>query len=798
MKQYSIPGALLLLLALVSSLPGQGRIVLVDHRRPFPRHVIPRPPRPHILPVQLRSSTLNTRIEDRIATTRVCQQFYNPNNMQLEGEYIFPLPPDATLGKFSLTAGGKVMKGEVLPREKARGIYEDIVRKLKDPALLEYLDWGLFKARVFPIPPRGEVSLTLTYESILETDAGLTLLRHPFTCPGATPSGGGKLVMKVDIKTSQPLKSVYSPSHSVEVVRKGSHEAVVSYEGTGHQTGKDFLLYYSTDARPFGVNVLTHKKPGEPGFFLAMISPKVKFDRSEVDPKDILLVLDTSGSMKGEKIKQAKAAARFCLQSLDPRDRFNLICFSTDARHFRDSLIQATPENVKAALAFIEAQEALGGTNIHEALLKAVKSLDSRDRVGITLFLTDGIPTIDVIDKTQILTAVKKQNSERNRIFVFGVGSDVNTHLLDNLAEQNRGTRTYVGASESIEVKVSAFYEKVRYPVLSDLKLEIEGTSAFDVYPKRLPDLFKGTQLLVLGRYTESGHSAVRLSGRMQDKVQVFTYEAAFKAETGKNGFIPRLWAMRKVGFLLDQVRLNGPKKELTDSIVALGKRYGIVTPYTSFLVIEDERQLADRLVQAGRRHRRGDIGFLDDAVKGLRRSEELARREGRSLLDKESGDAATSVSRAAKKLRGAVSAPAAPSGGGGYYSGPTGSIPPSARKEAMEGKRGFAAYYFARRQLGKIDPAKLREIGVGYKVVGGHTFLYVGGIWMDTLYEPETMRDKVIKVEAFSRAYFDLLKSQKDLGKLLTVGPDCIICLGGKAYHVFSKLEEKKAEGKK
>lgn len=792
MNRYSTSGVLLFLLALAWTLPAQGRIVLVDHRRHVPPHIIPRPPRPHILPVQLRSSTLNTRIEDRVASTQVRQQFYNPNNMQLEGEYIFPLPPDASLTKFSLTAGGKVLKGEVLPREKARGIYEDIVRKLKDPALLEYLEWGLFKARVFPIPPRGEVGLTLTYESILETDAGLTLLRHPFACPGSTPAGGGKLVMKVDLEATQPLKSVYSPSHCVEIVRKGSHKAVVSYEGSGHQTGKDFLLYYSTDARPFGVNVLTHKKPGEPGFFLAMISPKVKFDRSEIDPKDILLVLDTSGSMKGEKIKQAKGAAKFCLQSLDPRDRFNLICFSTDARHFRDTLVQATQENIKAALAFIKAQEALGGTNIHEALLKAAKSLDSRGRVGITLFLTDGIPTIDVIDKTQILKAVKKNNNVRNRIFVFGVGSDVNTHLLDNLAEQNRGTRTYVGASESIEVKVSAFYEKVRYPVLSDLKLEFEDLSSFDIYPRRLPDLFKGTQLLVLGRYTESGHHAVRLSGRMQDQNQVFTYEAAFKAESDGNAFIPRLWAMRKVGFLLDQVRLNGPKKELTDSIVALGKRYGIVTPYTSFLVIEDERQLANRLVQGGWRHSRGDIGFLDDAVKGLRRSEALARREGRSLLDKESGDAATTVSRAAKKLRGAVSAPATPSGGRAY-GGPAGSVPPSARKNALEGKGSFDAYYLARRRLGKVDAAKLREIGVGYKVVGDHTFLYMGGIWMDTLYEPKSMRDKMIKVEAFSKDYFDLLKSQKDIGKLFTVGSDCIVCLGGKAYHVFSKQEEKK-----
>ncbi|MBN2492736.1 MAG: VWA domain-containing protein [Planctomycetes bacterium] len=779
MSRYPLPACLCLVLALAAGVAGQGRIIVPPDRRPVPPHIVPRPPRPQVLPIELRAGRIEATVEDRVAVTRVSQTFYNPNPMALEGEYVFPLPPGATVGKFALAAGGKEMAGEVLAREQARGIYEDIVRRQRDPALLEYLDWGLFKARVFPIPPRGEVVLALRFESVLESDAGMTLVRYPFARPDATPDGGGELVIQVQVETRQSLKAVYSPSHPVDVVRRGASAATVSFEGDC-RTGRDFLLYLTTDDRPFGLHVLTHKKPGEPGFFLAMIAPKAQFDPAEIEPKDILLVLDTSGSMKGEKIQQAREAARFCLQSLDRRDRFNMICFSTDAREFRDALLPATPDNVKAALAFLDTQEALGGTNIHQALLKATASLDAEDRLGITLFLTDGIPTVDVIDTSQILKAVQKSNRARNRIFVFGVGSDVNTRLLDLMAEQNRGTRTYVGAGESIEVKVSAFYEKVRYPVLADLKLKVAGQTVFDTYPRELPDLFKGSQLLVLGRYAEAGRHAITLRGRMKNAEQTFTYEADFPADRSTGAFIPRLWAMRKVGFLLDQVRLHGAEKELTDAIVALGKRYGIVTPYTSFLVIEDERALVTRLQRGGGPGQ--ESPDLDGAVRALRDREERAENEAQSTLRRESGDEATRVSRASGKLR-AGEAPShaapAPAGRGG-----------SGRAAGAEAD-DFASLYFGRFGSRVLDDAtreELRRIGYGFKVVEDRTFVYLGGVWVDTLFDPKTMRESLVQVEAFSEPYFALVRKHPALGKFFTVGPRCLVVVDAKAFQIVEQ----------
>lgn len=736
----------------------QGLVITHDHRRPHP-HIRIRPPHG---PIQLRNTAIRGDVRERVASITIDQCFYNPNGRQLEGQYLLPLPPGASIGKFTLTTGGQTMSGEVLPRDKARSIYENIVRQQKDPALLEYLDWGLFRARVFPIPARGEVRLSLRFEVILESEGGLSQLRLPLMRAGSPSSGKLSIDIRLDMATA--IKTVYSPTHSVDIRGHDSHRRTVTYEDQGNRPRKDFVLYFARDDRDFGVHVLTHTKPGEPGFFMAMISPRVDLDRKRVEPKDVVLVLDTSGSMKGEKMKQAKGAARFCLQGLDPRDRFNLICFSTDARPFRESLVAATPENVKNALAFLDGQEALGGTNIYQALLRATGSLDDGERIGMTIFLTDGLPTIDVVDKKQILAAVKKSNRSRNRIFAFGVGSDVNTHLIDKLAEQNRGTRTYVSPGESIEVKVSAFYEKIRHPVLSDLSLAFDGIGAFDIYPRKLPDLFKGSQLLVLGRFTGTGSNAIRLSGKLGSERKTFVYETRYRSDTDHD-FLARLWATRKVGYLLDQVRLSGAQKELTDSIVALGKRYGIVTPYTSFLVVEDH--VHPLATGATRRDRGMWLG------RAFRQAEERGRRGGDADLAKETGKVATLVSRASKKLKEADAPAASPSSG--VFAG---------LLRDREGKRG-------KNPSAKPDDANARS--GGFRVVGGHTFLRVDSAWVDTLYDAKTMGPALTRVEAYSTAYFDLLKKTPALAKLFAVGGECIVCHGGRAYHVVSKRAERK-----
>lgn len=829
MSRYLLLPLLLFWVLVPSFLEGQGRLLF----------------RGNLRGATLTQTRVHAKVKDHVSVTEVVQHFSNPNAFQTEGEYIFPLPPGASVSKFTLTSGNKEMRGEVLSGGKARTVYEGIVRKQRDPALLEFLDWGLFKARVFPIPPRGEVALTLRYEVLLESLSGTIRLHHPLAGSGSRGNAPGKLLIQVDLETTTALKTVLSPSHAVDVRRGSDHQASVTHEGV--DTGRDFLLYFTTDARPFGLSVLTHRPAGEAGYFMAVLSPRVRYEDEEIEPRDVVLVLDTSGSMEGEKLVQAQGALTFCLNRLDQRDRFNVICFSTDARPFRKTLVLASPENVEAALTFVKMQKAVGGTNIHDALIQAIQGLDSKKRPGYVFFLTDGCPTNGIWKEPAILEAVKAQNRHGKRLFVFGVGHDVNTHFLDTLAEQNRGTRTYVAPRESIEVKVSALYAKVQYPVLSELALEFEGLTATDVYPRTLPDLFKGTQVMVLGRYTGSGKHTACLRGTRGQQVHTFNYEAEFPEDNEANDFLPRLWAMRKVGHLLDQIRLNGSNRELVQSVVFLGKRHGIVTPYTSFLVVEDSLRLA-----AGSRP--GEAGDVHSALQAMNANQGRSNRLGNDLLRRQRGAAATDVSRGASRLRTAGAA----QGGPVPYNGPNSVVPPnlqpstrptptpapspsgasSAGAAARAGGAGpgaassrrvntraagtfedwdfwwlfnkqpflnrkqnlfknqqqseSAEFFFGRKT--KAAARKNRKIlGWKYRTVAGRSFQRVKGTWVDTLYKPETMKKTLVEVEAFSKDYFDLLKKHKVLQKLLTVGPRCIVVLGGIAYHVVPQKDPKK-----
>jgi len=750
---------------------------------------------------ELFDTRLEVAIDDRVAATRVVQRFFNPGPAAVEGELLVPLPPGAAVSRFTLTAGGKEMPGCLLRGGQARQVYESIVRKRRDPALLEYLDWGLYRARVFPIPARGHVDLTLAYDCVVGRQGDARLFSHPLS----HANNGSALSVQIDLKTSAPLRSIFSPSHALAVDRTGAHRARVTHAGPAAPGVGRFDLYYTTDRRPVGVSVLTHRAPGEPGYFLALLSPDFECDPKTIDPKDFVLVLDMSGSMGGVKFDQACAAARFCLERLDPRDRFNVIAFSFESRSFRPALVEATAENVKAGLKFVNGLEASGGTNIHDALADAARLQTAEDRVGITLFLTDGQPTIGVTDENAILESIRAARPARNRIFVFGVGHGVNTRLLDRVAEENRGDRAYVNETESIEAKVCDLYGKVRHPVLADLAFTVEELGVTDTYPRRVPDLFKGTQRLVLGRYDGAGRHTVRLEGKKGSESMIFTYDAEFPEENPANAFLPRLWAMRKVGFVLDQIRLHGKNPELVDTVVALGKRHGIVTPYTAFLVVEDE----------------ADLAGVHAALRDLTAQEAGLRRHGDALLAQRTGRTATGVSRATGRMRA--------------HNGPSGSVPPNmqppgspapppnpgatptptptpsptpsgtaaagaraaggpgpavTRRAGRTGATESSEYFFGRRMKAlargpRRSAPTPRTSAPRYRTIGRHTFLDLKGVWVDTRYDPKTMEKMLVKIESFSTDFFELLKKHPALKKLLGIGPRLIVVIGGQAYYV-------------
>jgi Ca-activated chloride channel family protein len=567
--------------------------------RPRPPRPIP-PPRPYVFaPLEVVYHQVNVKIDGQVATTAVEQEFYNPNPSRLEGTYLFPVPKGAQIDKFTMDIGGKSVEAELLPADKARKIYEDIVRKAKDPALLEYADRDVFRVRIFPIEPNSKKRVTLSYTQLLKADAGLVKYVYPLNTEKFSAKPLKKVNIKVELETQQPLKSIYSPSHTVEIKRHGARRATIGYETSDAKPDTDFALYFAPEKDELGVNLVTHKADGEDGYFLLLAAPGVDVGDKKIVPKDVAFVLDTSGSMAGKKLEQAKKAMLFCVENLNAGDRFEIIRFSTEVEPLFEKLVEATKQNRAKASEFIEGLKPIGGTAIDDALKQALglkseirNPKSEGGRVFVVIFLTDGRPTIGSTDEAQIVASVKKANEGRTRVFCFGIGTDVNTHLLDKITEETRAVSQYVLPDEDLEVKVSSFFSKIKEPVLANPTLKFTGdVRVTKLYPAPLPDLFRGDQLVLVGRYSGWGDSAVILEGTVGGATRKFTYEVTFPSRSDEHEFIPRLWATRRVGYLLDEIRLRGENAELRDEVTELARQYGIVTPYTAYLIVEDEER---------------------------------------------------------------------------------------------------------------------------------------------------------------------------------------------------------------
>jgi Ca-activated chloride channel family protein len=522
----------------------------------------------------------------------------------------------------------------------------------------------------------------------------------------------------VDIKSKDALKAIYSPSHKIGVERDGDHHAVVGYEASRVMPDSDFDLYYSVSRDTIGVNLLSYKAGGEDGFFLLLAAPQVDVDRNQIVSKDVIAVIDTSGSMDGPKIEQARAALRYILDHLNPEDRFNVIRFSTDVQSYAGSLRPATER--AQAQRFVDGLRAAGNTDINRALLEAL-ALADKERPTIIIFLTDGLPTTGVVDGARIIAGVKQSARSNVRLFSFGLGSNVNAVLLDTLAQDNRGVSAYVREGQRIDEEVSAFYAKVSTPVLADLKIDWGGISVSDLYPEPLPDLFVGSQLVLVGRYRSGGPATLKLSGTLNGQAQTFTYgDLTFKPGGGAD-FIPRLWATRKIGYLLNQIRLRGESTETIAQIVQLAVRYGIATPYTSFLV-DDRAQ-----TEAGRQQ----------------------------II----GAQATAMPKAA-------SGGAAPGLGGG-----AGAAPIQAAQDQQ--------------QLRAADSviAPQGDLAAQIRAVGAKTFVLRNGVWTDAEYDPSKMA--TLKVGFGSDDYFKLVAARPEWGQYLALGARVIVMLEGQAYEV-------------
>ncbi len=590
----SLPGVLAALAALLVLLfPGpasaQGLLIPRPISPPVPgRPILPAPPPP---PLSVKSQHVSLQVTDGAMKVEVEQVFYNPHGVQMEGTYLFALPPGATVSSFRMTVDKEPVEGKLLGVEEARRIYESYVRRNIDPAILEYVGRNAFQARVFPIPPHSEKRVYLVYSQALTFQNGLYQAVYPLRSERVTGAGAGDLTVDCTLRASQPVRAIYSPTHEVQVKREGEHRARVTFEGKDVRADRDFVLYYGLSEKAFGLNALAHRRPGEDGYVMLMLAPRRETAASDVQPKDVVFVFDTSGSMQGAKIEQARKALQTVLGALGDRDRFNIIRFSSDVTPFREGVVPASAENRAAARAFVEEFKAIGGTAIDDAVqagLAALPRPEARQGRGAFLvFMTDGLPTIGVTDPDRILQSAAKAAPPDVRLFSFGVGTDVNTLLLDRLARDHRGASDYISPNEDLETRIGSFYAKIAEPVLSNVQVELDGARLTELQPSRTPDLFAGTQLLLLGRYQGQGSVRLTLSGELNGRPQRFRYDLSLPERELGHDFVPRLWASRKIGFLLEEIRLRGESKELKDEVIRLSKEHGIVTPYTAYLVEE-------------------------------------------------------------------------------------------------------------------------------------------------------------------------------------------------------------------
>lgn len=741
-------------------LPGPGPRPLpqpVPMPGPRPAPVLP----PEASPVTMAAYHVEGTITDQVAELSYRIVFRNPTDRRLEGVLMVPLPADASLSGFSMVIGGKETKGELLEATQASSIYQSIVSRAIDPGLLELIGERMFRAKVFPIEPRGEIVATLKMTQTLAKNGGLVSLSVPMRSARFTQGEGGRASARIALKTTRPLRTILSSNADARIVRDGEHGASISYE-EGAAGPQDLALTFSMREDPLAAGVLAYRESGEDGTFLLTLSPKIEAE-AKAAPKAVVFVVDRSGSMtEGGKMDQARKALSWCVDRLNLQDRFGVVDFATDWNALDEgALLAATPENKARAKRYIERIEAAGGTNIEAGLDQGLKLLNTAGgATPMLFFLTDGVPTIGQTDPGALLRKAASDNSAlRARVFSFGVGSDVNTLLLDKLAEAGRGARDYVAPNEDIEAKVSSLYQKVSRPALTDVKVEWQGVEVDQVYPRPVPDLFHGGELALYGRFRAGGKGTVVVTGKAGGKPARFEFPVEFPSENSRHAFLPRLWASQKIGHELDLIRLSGrpADPEVVSSIVKLAKKHGIVTPYTSFLVTEEGT----------------DLGRVQNEAR--RRFDGLSMNAARSGFAGGPGAAAEaqSDSMVFGAMKGASSPVSALRGSGGrFVSAPApATMLAKLEKDARdENKRkGFAS--------------------VETRTIGGKTFYKREGVWVDADAEtPESPSRRTVTVATRSAAYFDLLSKDPGLARYFALGSEVTVLHRGIVYKVSAK----------
>jgi Ca-activated chloride channel family protein len=768
-----LPGFFGLLFALVVSTAwGQGVLIIIDHPHPIP---LPRPipqPSPPPISYKIKELAMHARIVDQVGQVQVEQTFVNTCSQVIQAQFIFPLPYDGAIDRLTFMVDGKEYDAKLLPKDQARQIYESYVRRNRDPALLEWMGQGMFQTSVFPIPAGAERKVIIKYSQLLRKDQQLTDFLYPLATAKYTSAPLEKLTLQASIESTAEIKTVYSPTHAINIQRPDANHANISLEQTNVVPTTDFRLFYDSAPGKLSANVLSYRNDtNDEGYFLLLASPEIKTEMAERPKKTVIFVLDRSGSMSGKKIEQAKEAAKFVLSKLSEGDMFNIVCYDSVVESWKPELQRFDEPTRVAATGFIDGIYAGGSTNIDGALSTALSQIKDTSRPNFVVFLTDGLPTQGETNEQKIAANAKQHNGTKTRIVSFGVGYDVNSRLLDRISRDNFGQSEYVRPNENIEASVAKVYNRMSSPVLTDVKvtIDVEGaspeTAAINrMYPKQVWDIFAGEQIVIAGRYKKPGAAKVVISGKVSGQEKKFDFPATLAEKSGDQSyaFVEKLWAMRRVGEIIDQLDLNGKNDELVKELVELSTKHGILTPYTSFLA--DDQAAPSSLASASGNFRRANLAL-----------EQLQEFDGRGGVaqraEKKNFQYADNLDRSARLAEAAKSAPASGGAAGRFGLG--------------SGGFGGGTYRDIKSDK-EVAADGVRQAGQGEAVYKRGNVLIAANA---SDFDVDKDAAKIKEVKRFSDEYFKLVKANTAAENAILAqqaeGEELIIKLRGEVYRI-------------
>ncbi len=534
------------------------------------------------------------KIQDQVAETHVDQTFYNDMSARVESTFIFPLPEGAVITELIYWFNGRKYSASLREREEAQKAYNDKIRQYIDPALLQYFGENVFKLNIAPIEPYSLVRFEITYAELLPYEFGNINYRYYLNTTGLSPKPLERVSISVDATTTKTFTTFFSPSHgnstAAQAVQIAPDHYTFNFGDENFVPGHDLLLSFDTRRPGVDMNVLTYVPTpadsfGVDKFYALWITPPDTVITENIPPRDIVFTADISSSMEGKRILRLKEALAVFLDELTPNDRFDLVVFSTSVLRFREDLVPATPENIADARKFVSKLGALGLTNIDAALRHSLDMTFDTTKENILIFMTDGSPTAGDTGIASIVANTSALNTSGVRIYPFGIGDGLSRTLLDDLGKRNNGYSTYISADDSIATAIANYFRRLSFTAYTDLELDFDGLQIYDQYARVLPNLQWGSQVLQFGRYINAGTFPVQLSGMNGTKPFVMTTPVSFGDIKGGNRAVARLWASRKIDFLLNEITLYGEKKELVDAVIDLSIRFGILTPYTAFYV---------------------------------------------------------------------------------------------------------------------------------------------------------------------------------------------------------------------